>query len=384
MQSFKQALKYPVVVVFFLLLAGLTLADMILPDKLRSELENRNLEQRPVFSLKTLWENEWTYDYGEYIRDQFIGRDEWVSAHSAMEIALGKLESGGVWYARDGYLLAKDSVLTNQKNLLELNTQMVAEFAARHSGTKVYAMLVPSPSSVLADKLRGNPPRVDEFALIGSFYSSVAAAGAVPVDLRGPFAEDEAAGRQIYYRTDHHWTTDGGALTAYRLFCEAAGREAVLPPESLLREVPGFYGTNFAKTKRPGTPAETLKYYDLPNTMDVYRSTGEVDEGVGIMDKAKFDGYDKYGAFMRGNNGYSVIKGNGQGSVLLIKDSYGNSLAPYLVENYATVAVMDLRDWAETDSVMAEAAFDEVLILYSYASFKDDTYVIRMGNDRQG
>lgn len=42
----------------------------------------------------------------------------------------------------------------------------------------------------------------------------------------------------------------------------------------------------------------------------------------------KFNTRDKYAAFLDGNNGYSVIEGDGEGSILVVKDSYANSFNP--------------------------------------------------------
>ncbi|MDL2295153.1 hypothetical protein LJC60_11165, partial [Ruminococcaceae bacterium OttesenSCG-928-D13] len=107
METIKGAFKYPVIILFFAILAALSVADMMTPTKAVSELENRPLTQAPAFSATALFNNEWTYQYGEYTRDQFIGRDSWISAQSGLEIALGKLEANGVWYAKDGYQIAK-------------------------------------------------------------------------------------------------------------------------------------------------------------------------------------------------------------------------------------------------------------------------------------
>ena len=49
--------------------------------------------------------------------------------------------------------------------------------------------------------------------------------------------------------------------------------------------------------------------------------------------------------FLDGNNGYSVIEGNGTGSILVVKDSYANSFIPYLTANYAKIGVWISAGW---------------------------------------
>ena len=61
-------------------------------------------------------------------------------------------------------------------------------------------------------------------------------------------------------------------------------------------------------------------------------------EADGYYDLSKFEVRDKYAAFLRGNNGYTVIKsgvrevpeGQEPSKILVIKDSYANSFVPFL------------------------------------------------------
>ncbi|MGD9559631.1 MAG: DHHW family protein [Oscillospiraceae bacterium] len=383
----KTLLRYPLILLFFGFLFLFTLVDFLKPSQEFSELENRRLLQAPTFNLTSLVNNEWTLDYGEYIREQFIFRDGWILTQSALEVAQGKLEHGGAWYAKDDYQIAKNSIFSPaQARILPINTQSVAELAQRHEG-KVQVMVVPSPANVLADKLRWGPPQMDENTLLDTLFAELSAAGANGIDLREAFIQADAAGQQVYYRTDHHWTTTGGALLAYQALCEATGKTPTVPSDALLVDVEGFLGTNYAKTLRPFTRPDTLRYYDLPNPMTIYKPQtdgGLSEQQTDIMDKSQLDKFDKYAAFLHGNNGYSVIEGNGEGSILVIKDSYGNCFVPYLVESYAQVGVIDLRDWvAGIDSVIEQDGYDDILVLYSFPSFTEDTYLSRLATEKQ-
>ncbi len=384
MQTLRNIKKYPIVIGFFALLLLFTCADMLSPDEERSELENRKLEQAPDFTLEALLANEWTMDYGEYIRDQFIARDGWVWLSGLLNAAQGQLEIGGVWLAEDGYQIAKNSTWsTGQENYFPLNTQLVAELAVQYPG-KVTTMIVPSPANMLSSKLPYSPQQIDENARLDEMNEQFLAAGANVVDLREAFAVAIAADNQVYYRTDHHWTTDGGAQIAYEEFCKSQGVEAILPSDDLRVEVVDFLGTNYAKTQYVNTVSDTLVYYDLPNAM-TYKNP-DVDAGEGtkevtttIMNKEMLQEYDKYAAFLHGNNGYTVIEGNGEGSVLVLKDSYANSFVPYLVSNYAQVHVVDPRMWTQNiHEVIEQGSFDDILLLYSFASFSEDSYFNRV------
>lgn len=115
--------------------------------------------------------------------------------------------------------------------------------------------------------------------------------------------------------------------------------------------------------------------------MTVYKVNGEADyepmKTEGLMNLAKLDTRDKYGAFLDGNNGYSVIEGNGTGSILVVKDSYANSFIPYLTANYAKIGVVDFRGLAYgLDSTIEKEGYDQILILYNFQTFISDNKVI--------
>lgn len=385
-RALKECGKYPIMILFFLFLAVFTLGDMISPAKETSVLENRALAQSPPFNWNTFINNEWTKQYDEYTKDQLWGRDEWITLQSLLESAQGKLENGGVWYAHNGYQIAKNAVWSQaQQNTLPINTQAVCELSQRYPG-RVSAVIAPSPANILSDLLPWNPPQYDENTLLDTTFTSMRNSGVNVIDLRGEFTVAHRDGQQLYYRTDHHWTTDGGAFIAYRLFCESTGLEPRQPLPGLQVEVPAFLGTNYAKTKRFGTRPDTLLYYDFPQQLAVYNmnNDGSTSETLGpIMDDSKLDGYDKYGAFLRGNNGYSVLEGEGEGSILVLKDSYGNSFIPYLIQNYAKIGIIDLRLWPSVDSTVQEGGYDNILVLYSFDIFSQDAAVKRMMTSMQ-
>lgn len=399
-ESVKQLPHFPIIILFFGFLAIFVLADVFTPDQKTSEMENRKLTQKPDFSLasgikesNTIVENydafadewsRWAGAYGEYAKDQMLFRDGWISTESFLESAQGKLENNGVWFAKDDYLIAKNEVFTQlQQNNLPVNTQAVCELAERHEG-KVTTMIIPSPANILSDKLRWNPPQVDENTMLDQLFANFDEAGATVVDLRDSFKAHE--NDDVYYHTDHHWTTPGGAFLAYEAYCESQGIAAVKPPEELLKVVPGFLGTNYSKSKHFGTEPEPLYYYDFPNQLTVYSYQNDdsiLEEPGPLMDTSKFEEYDKYAAFLRGNNGYSVLEGNGKGSILVIKDSYGNSFVPYLIENYETIGIIDLRAWFDVDQTIKEGNYDNLLVLYSFESFTSDAYARRMLTEMQ-
>ncbi|MDD3429062.1 MAG: hypothetical protein PHG02_03510, partial [Oscillospiraceae bacterium] len=72
-----------------------------------------------------------------------------------------------------------------------------------------------------------------------------------------------------------------------------------------------------------------------------------------------------------------VLTGSGKGSILVIRDSYADSFAPYLSENYATVDLVDMRYFRTgIDNLIAQNNYDEILILYNFQTFASDENLI--------
>jgi hypothetical protein len=377
MHELKKLLKYPCCILFGVLIAVISLADIMSPDAEMSELENRVLNQSPKFNLTALISNSWTGDYGEYMRDQFLMRDGWMRIQRFFEKCMLKLELGGVWTARDGYLIAKPPVVgDSEKQILQSNIQAVRELGERYPG-KVYVMLVPSALNIMENHLLYDPPRYDENALMDDVYRQLLSDGIKTIDLRDDFSSIASSGSQVFYRTDHHWTTDIGAFTAYENFCRAAGRETVSPMSRV--SVPDFYGSNYSKALSMDAAADELIYYDFPQRIAIekYGSDGApFMYDANLMDKDKLQLRDKYSSFLHGNNGYTLINGVGQGPLVIIKDSFGNSFAPFLINNYKDIGVVDLRSRKQIDGVISGDC--DILVLYSFLSFTQDSNLIKL------
>ena len=90
----KAVLKYPAVLLFFAFILFYSLADSMVNNRRESELENRKLAQKPAMTVKNLLATKETekfsYLYEQYINDQFLGRDNWISLKSRAESVLLK------------------------------------------------------------------------------------------------------------------------------------------------------------------------------------------------------------------------------------------------------------------------------------------------------
>ncbi|WP_283128771.1 DHHW family protein [Allofournierella massiliensis] len=376
-EKLKELKQYPLLVLFFLFIFCFMIADGLWPKRAESELERRPLAQFPDFSFSSLVKNEWTADYDEYTKDQVIGRDGWLKAQSLCESLLfQKEEIGGAMIGKNDALFTKMFALTpNEEKLLQKNTTLVQQFIEKIPG-QVTFLLAPSSSVINAEELPANAPMLDENARLDSIFETVGTANSL--DLRDTFtaAKDDI---QLYYDTDHHWTSYGAYL-AYQQFCQLRGLTPMEVTESDYTIVPDFYGTTYSKALYWKSKPDSIAYLDLPNTMTVWEvsPTFELTENftATMYDKSKLETGDKYAMFLYGNNGYSTIEGDGEGSILVVKDSYANSVIPYLTANYARIGVIDPRGFGLSVADFAQQeGYDEVLLLFNFQSFKESTFL---------
>ncbi len=158
----------------------------------------------------------------------------------------------------------------------------------------------------------------------------------------------------IFYRTDHHWTSLG-AYYAYTQFCDAAGLTAHALSEYKTADFPGFLGSFYndtGKSEKLGANPDTVTaYYPVSPTvtMSVTEKNGSVmDFASVIYDETEAPSSLKYGAFIYGDNPYTVITNAERtdgSSCVVVKESFGNAFVPFLPDHYQTVYVIDYRYW---------------------------------------
>lgn len=176
----------------------------------------------------------------------------------------------------------------------------------------------------------------------------------------------------IYYRTDHHWTS----LGAYYAYCAWRGVEPNADEWTQEILYDNFRGTTWNKVPLPTVPAEEITaWYKHPDRHVSYNS-GQY-ETESLYERKYLDGSDQYAVFLNSNQAQTFIEGSGQsGKLLLIKDSYGNTFSQFPVEDYAEVHVIDPRFFKDDVVEYAkENSITDTLVLYGTQNFVKDTNI---------
>lgn len=349
-----------------MLVAGIIIGA-IMPDKYYSETEKRTLKQFPQISSDEIFSGNFGNDIEKYLADQFPGRNGWVTIKTLADRVSGKTESNGVYFAADDYLIeAHEKLPAKQakKNIAALKT--LSDSLATQ-GIMMKVMLVPTASEVLSDKLPAFAPNADQHSVIEYAKKQ----GLDVVDVTEALSEHED--EYIYYKTDHHWTSLGAYYAYAEWVRSKGGTPAPLSDWTKCELCEDFRGTTYSKVNYPFAPYDTIDAYYKQESHTVDYNGG--DYVTDSIYEGKFlDGSDKYAVFFNSNQSTTKVTGNGEGKLLIIKDSYANTFGQFVVDDYAETHLIDMRFFkGKVSEYIAKNSITEVLVLYNIPNFCEDT-----------
>lgn len=358
--------RFVTVFVFLAFLFGMGFWNAISPDRSFSELENRYLTEFPDFSWESLFEGEWMGEFEEYLNDQFPLRDGWIAVKSYAERLTGKQENNGVYLLGDT-LIEKFSRYDEER--LQKNIKAVADFAGQ-TELPVCLALIPTSACTWKEKLPAGAPNADQKAIIEAVYEGAQTNCA---DIAGTLAAH--ADEDIYYRTDHHWTAKG-AYYGYATIVQAMGLVPSSPDEYTPEKVSdSFYGTLFSNSgARYLEPDEMWFWAPEKDVVALHYENGQMTEGS-VYQRRFLQEKDKYKAYTGGNQPLVVLKGKQEEKprLMIVRDSYTDSMALFFMEHFSEVHLVDLRYYRQSVLAYAqENQIDQVLIVYGVKNFAED------------
>jgi len=194
-------------------------------------------------------------------------------------------------------------------------------------------------------------------------------------------------GDYIYFRTDHHWTARGAYLAANAML-SGEGYQTVPLSDYSEKSISGYLGSIYLH-------ARNAKLKDLTDTIEVFypllpaqsfrvSNTYKKNE-LPVID----EGQTNYLVFLGGTYGpYRVLEGGyhtGR-NMLMICDSFGNSIAPFFLPYYDDVYMVDFRDEYYTREEARGSVRDyirrcdinDIYIVLSETNGIGSTYINRM------
>jgi hypothetical protein len=349
------------VIVFVAFILSLTALDLWHKPVEVSIAERRKLAQAPTLSLGGLLDGTFTEAYTAYLQDQVVYRDGFRAIKAYVELRLlRKGENNGV-YVVDGEIY--DKFYGVNERYLERAAGLIDEIISS----------IPSKAHAL------DPRRylLSDQAAIGE-----ALAGQVNASYIDLMPLCRGSGKGMYYRTDHHWTTQG-AIQAYETLIAAMG-DTPIDGYDLETVTDRFVGSNYGRAALRSIPTDEIQLAHNAQLDGLsvcrYGAEGAVACFDSVYFREKASDLDPYDVFLGGAAPIIVIENErfeGDEELVVFKDSYSHVLAPFLAQHYRRVTLFDLR------YVRRSFVFDHfdlggkvILFLYSTTILNTDPQIL--------
>ena len=352
------------------ILLAFTAADFLREDRLFSPQENRLLAAKPELTRSSVLDGSFMKDYENYVTDQFVGRDKWISIKTGTDVLLQKKEINGVYLGRDDYLIEQHLNADYPGELVEQKLELLEKLTERWDAK---VMLVPTADNIYPERLPACAEAFDQRVLLAAVAERVGEERLINVydELRRHGDEE------IYYRTDHHWTSRG-AYYGYQEWAASMGeipRDFSVDTAKTVSE--DFLGTLYSKVRLPIRP-DRIEYFPQTEQTPVHIVYDLQKESGSYYEPSYLETKNQYGFFIDDNHAFVEIDtGHTNGRTLfLIKDSYANCMIPLLAFHYEKIYVVDLRYmngklFPFMESYEPESGMD-VLVLYNCIHFLEE------------
>ena len=361
---------------------GLTAAAWFGSPEAESIAERRKLAQAPELSMETiLAEDDYREDgsikkrnsfmskFEAYSLDQFPLRDKFRQVKSVFSYYVMQQKDNNEIYVEDGYaaklLYPMDEAKVDIN--LDILNKVIRQYLIRGK-CNMYVAITPDKGYYLAEE---NGYLAMDYEKLFSKVEEKWPADKIPkvtyIDLTDVLTIDS------YYRTDTHWRQEE-ILPAANKIAQAMGvtvqQEGEYTKEQVERP---FYGVYYGHAALPMDPEPLyLMRSDLTDACSVFyfnQTTNGWQPHSQVYNMEKLTGNDLYEIYLSGNQPLLKIENPNAATdkeLIIFRDSFGSSMAPLLLKDFASVTLVDLRllDYRKLDNYL-DFKGQDVLFLYN-------------------
>lgn len=335
--------------------------------------------------------NEWTADLGNRFEtdeaSSFFGKLQFINFNGAVRNVLGQHEMNEVTKLNNGHLLRphnqanRDVLKTYSDNVIALN---------RYLKEKGIAFLYVVPPYTVSKYDPELPIGVHDYANenLDYFLAPLASAGVDVMDLREIIREDGLDHYDMMYKTDHHWTTRA-AFYSYGKLEERLVEKLRCEIDERVGDIASYDVITYEKWHLGSYGQRTGVYYAGIDDFDLFipkfptkirrlsdTETGAMPELLYDMEplqnkdtKSKYT-YDH--VFDDTLDDYRNLDCPNDKKIMILTDSFGKALTPYLVMGFQEVQYVSEEDMGTfTKDYIEQCSPDAVVILY-HADCLDD------------
>ena len=356
--------------VFLLGLFALFFANVLPGDRAYSRLEDRELSQRPELTLESVADGTYAEAFETWQRDQFPGRDFFFQTGAYLDAWMGKSVRDGVINGKDGYLFEVPEEPDTEK--LAEKTEALRRFAKDNEERKVSFMLVPNAAQIMKDKLPAWTKTVDQNAWFAEVKKEL---GTQITWLDAMTPLKKRSQEDIYFQTDSRWTAKGAGYV-FDAVSEELGIPETIKYDMELYGISNTFNGNLSSAS--GYEAgykEAMYFYQIKDTTAPQFVVNYLDSGkktTTLYDLDKLKEKDQYQVFLGGAHPLIDIRTTAENErrLLVVKDSYGNAMVPFLVPYFREILVVDSELFeGDLEELARDNEMTDILFLYNGNTF---------------
>lgn len=351
-----RAIGAAIVVLLWAVLTGLSWFG---PRQEFSVAERRPLKKMPAITGESLLNGKFTKEFESFSLDQFPLRDSFRTLKSVFHYyGMGQQDNNDI-YLTQGYAAKLEYPLHQASvNYAAERFNHLYETYLKDTGSHIVATIVPDKGYYLAEA--NGYPAMDYASLFAQMQEKMP--WSQYVDLTDTLSAEN------YYHTDTHWRQETILPAAQKL---AQALNVTVPQEQDFTKVQAeqpFYGVYYGQAALPMKP-DTITTMVSP-VLDACKVFDfEKNEYSSVYNLEKLDGKDPYEVYLSGARALLRIENpmaKTDRELIVFRDSFGSSMVPLLVQDYASVTVVDIR-YIASDMLGEHLDFhgQDVLFLYN-------------------
>ena len=348
--------------VLAVLWVGLTFFSWFGPAKELSTSERRPLKQMPAITMESILDGSFMKDFEGFTLDQFPLRDTFRSIKALFHNYAMNQSDNNDLYISDGHIIKQEQPLDPASVEHALSRfQFVYEKHLKDKASNIYISLVPDKNFYQAEP--SGHLSLDYATMFNMVKNRIP--WAMYIDITDTLSLED------YYRTDTHWRQENLIPTAQKILAEMGAQG--LKSEDFTTETldKPFYGVYYGQAALPVKPDTIQMLHSAAfDQYKVYDCNEGKPVGSDLYDMSQLDSMDLYDIFLTGAKKGTMVIENPNGTpgkeLIVFRDSYGSSIAPLLVSDYAKVTFIDIRQYNPAfPNPFLNAEGKDVLFLYS-------------------
>ena len=352
-------------VVFGILIFGFALLFLFMPKPEFLDSERRPAAAFPTLDMESIMKDG--LEYGDsfmkqfddnYTPDNFPFRDFFRNLKSTVNTYIfNKSDKDGVYVV--------DGVAAEMQEKIEMDSiKHAAEKIAfiydnylKSKGIKPYMSIIPDKGYFLSEA--NGYLSMDYGKFIETMLSNVEFVEYI--DITGKLSVED------YYSSDTHWRQEQ-LIDVAETIVNAMGGNYNSTFEKKELDV-DFYGVYAGRSPKPLDP-ETIYYLTNGNLENVKVTDWEHGKEITLYDMEKAHGKDAYDMFLSGELSKVTIENPNAKTdreLVVFRDSYGRSLLPLMVEDYAKITIIDIR-YQIPQILLMGVNFENADVLFLYST----------------